>query len=125
MGKNRDFGLRVRQAREDLGCGRGTLARLVGITSQRLTLIEIGKLDDSDLSRPEKSALAEVLRLSVDWLVSGPILSEPTAKYSVVVAQRSSEGPVQQPLSYGPGLCPRCYLHSEGSRCDRCGHPVE
>lgn len=125
MGKNRDFGQRVRQAREHLGCDRGTLARWVGVAVERLKLIEIGKLDESDLTQAQTAGLADTLQRSVDWLIRGMQSAEPLPGYTVVVAQRSRRGFIQQPLNYGPGLCPQCLQRSEGSRCNRCGHPVE
>lgn len=125
MRKNREFGNRVRQAREKLGAKRRQLAELAQIDRGRLDLLELGQIDQSEFTESELSRIAQIVGRSVPWLVNGfdAPRSHPTAG---LLAARSFTGvAVQEGISFGPDTCPRCGCEARGSRCGRCGGPLE
>jgi transcriptional regulator with XRE-family HTH domain len=63
------IGDRVRKAREAYGMSATLLAKRAGITRQQLYMIETGKTADPGVHAIK--AIAKVLRVSVDLLVSG------------------------------------------------------
>lgn len=115
MSQKAEFGRCVRRAREDLGISRKRLAQLVGTDSSRVEMIEIGQMDESDLTVQELRRFSDVLGRSSSWPKPG--LSSPAG----IIRQRSRPGPAQQEISFGSDRCPRCYHALAGSRCDNCG----
>ncbi len=125
MSKNVEFGRRVRRAREDLGLKRKALAEFLNITLRRLEMIEVGQLDDSDLSQEELQRLASSLQRPVSWLRGGFEPSAPSGSFAVI-AQRSSGRPAQQPLGIGTDWCPQCHHNISGlPRCSNCGFGID
>lgn len=124
MSLNIDFGRRLRKAREKLGATREELAARAGIDPFRLKKIELGELDQSDLTRIELQRLAEALRSSATWLVDGEELEVPQFRAGSI-AERSVGGAVQGALDFGVNTCPDCYHPIQGTRCAHCGRSPE
>jgi len=124
MNRNRAFGRRVKQAREDLCIKRRDLARLSGISRQRIVMIEAGSIDDTDLGAEDLRQLAEALGLPLKTLIEGEA-AHPSNLPAGIIGQRVS-GPVAQlPFDFGSVLCPRCFSGVVGGRCGRCGSSIE
>ncbi|MGH7355086.1 MAG: helix-turn-helix domain-containing protein [Candidatus Rokuibacteriota bacterium] len=123
MGRNRGFGRRVQKAREERGISRKTLARLTGINVERIEMIEMGQVDETDFGHLILERLADVLDKPLQWLVTGempgPVLSDGA------LAQRPARRETQLFLDLGSSICPHCHRAVRSGRCDNCGRPVE
>lgn len=137
MSLNFEFGRRVRRVREnDLGITRQRLAELLGIEPSRLEMIELGQMDEFDLTDEELKRFPDVLHRPLCWLLHGEVgshrprcrLGEPAeaTRPARIIAQRSDRRHIQQELSLDLEECPRCkHPFGSGTRCKNCGHPLE
>jgi transcriptional regulator with XRE-family HTH domain len=123
MSTDAEFGRRVARMRAKLGASRDEIARRAGITRELLMMIEVGKLDGSDLSEEILQHLSITLRCSLDRLVGGrePSIAIPEN----VIGFRQQAAPMQVEMTFMADTCPHCHNSARGSRCGRCGHPLE
>ena len=130
MSRNRDFGRRVKQAREDAGLSRRAVERLTGITVARLETIEAGVIDDTDLGHADLAKLSDVLNKSIAFLTTGeatdgPILTGTLAQRSSGRGFQLSLDPPPLTLNQQTSICPHCHRSVRGGRCDNCGRSTD
>jgi transcriptional regulator with XRE-family HTH domain len=123
MSRNRGFGRRVRQAREDAGLSRRTLGRLADIEVFRIEMLETAQIDDTDFGHHELTKLADVLDRPLPFLINGE--APRTLIPAGTIAQRSVRHAIQLPLDLDSPSCPHCQHSVRGIRCDNCGRSTD